>query len=312
MAYNMRNKSYETLSKEQRGLKKSINALKENNPVLQELKPAVMNEDGTVKEPARYWTDKEIYKIYQSGANNSEKSFSKAIKPVNPNSTFVKIGQDLIGSGTTNGSFAQKHMKIAGHPSGGRDVIASQLGYGDDEMPAFNKMVRETGQVLGFAPGHIEMPGAYAVQVELEDGSTPIIYMQNDGKARETLGSISTMNKLIQSGNNYATKQLRSNTGDVVNEMTITELNPYTESYEAATIRSATNYTKDELDKINFKNVPGSGAVQIGLNDDGSPIVPKVFKLMYDDEMQRAINQTTKYYDAAPNAGQVLSKQQKN
>ena len=50
----------------------------------------------------------------------------------------------------------------------------------------------------------------------------------------------------------------------------------------------------------------------IALNDDGSPVIPKVYKTMYDDEMQRGINSITRFYDEAPNQNQTLSKAQKN
>tara|TARA_R110000796_G_scaffold181330_1_gene297933 strand:- start:76813 stop:78825 length:2013 start_codon:yes stop_codon:yes gene_type:complete len=310
MSYGMNNKSYETLNKEQRELKENLGALRENNPVLNDLKPAVMNPDGSVKEPARPWSDKEVYDIYKNGTLKAEKTMSKVIKPVNPSSTFVKLGEDLIGSGDRNGNFATKHMKIAGHPSGGKDVIASQLDLSD--TAEFNAIVRKTGKVIGFAPGHIEMPGAFAVQIELEDGSTPIVYMQNDGKPKQMLGTVSRMNEAIKTGVNYQRQQVRGAGGQVINEMVVTELNPNSKSYEAATIRSETEYTKDELDQLNFQRVAGSGAVQLAMNDDGTPVMPKVYKLMYDDEMQRSINNVTAYYDKAPATGQVLGKSAKN
>ena len=299
LAYDMNHKSYETLSRQQVELKENLASLRENNPVLSGINPAT-------NQP---YTDREVYDIYKNGALKAEKTMSKVIKPVNPSSTFVKLGEDLIGSGDRNGNFPTKHMKLAGHPSGGKDVIASQL---DLEPNEFNEVVRRTGRVIGFAPGHIEMPGAFAVQIELEDGSTPIVYMQNDGKPRQMLGSISKMNEAIKTGTNYVNNKVRGGDGSVVNEMIVTELNPQTKSYEAATIRSKTEYTKEELDQMNFQRVQGSGAVQLALNDDGTPIEPKVFKLMYDDEMQRSINNVTRFYDKAPAGSQVLGKSQKN
>lgn len=290
-------------------LKKSIETLRANNPILNSLKPAKLNPDGSVKEPPKPWSDKEIYDIYKNGEMKASKSMSKVIKPVNPNNTFVKIGEDLIGSGDRNGSFVTKNMKMSGFPSGGKDVIASQL---DLDPSEFNEIVRKTGRVIGFSPGHIDMPGAYTVQIELEDGSTPVVYMQNDGKARRDLDPISRMNSLVRSGKNFDSKQIRGSKGDIINEMFVSELNPHSKSYEAATIRSETKYTKDELDQLNFKRVPGSGPVMVAVNDDGSLIIPEVYKTMYDDEIQRGINSITKHYDEAPNQKQSLSKAQKN
>lgn len=299
LSYDMNNKSYDKLSREQTQLKENLASLRDNNPVLSGINP----------ETNQPYTDKEVYDIYKNGALKAEKTMSKVIKPVNPSSTFIALGEDLIGSGDRNGSFATKHMKIAGHPSGAKDVIASQL---DLDTNEFNEMIRTTGKVIGFAPGHIEMPGAFAVQVELEDGSTPIIYMQNDGKPRQMLGTISRMNEAIKSGENYSNQKIRSGTGAIVNETVVTELNPQTKNYEAATIRSETEYTKEEIDQLNFQRVQGSGAVMLAMHDDGTPVEPKVFKLLYDDEMQRSINMVTKFYDKAPDGKQVLGKSQKN
>lgn len=297
LSYDMNNKTYQQLNKEQAELKASLDELRKNSPVLNSFKPEVKDEAGNVVEPSRPWTDKEVYDIYMNGAKNAEKSMSMIIKPQNPSSTFVALGKELIGSGDANGTFATKYMKIAGYEGGSKEVIAEQL---DLEPQEFNAIVRKTGRVLGFAPGHIEMPGAFAVQIELEDGSTPVIYMQNDGKPKDMLGSISKMNEAIKTGKNYVNTKRRSNvSNDVINEMVITELNPQTKGYEAAVIRSKTEYTKDELDKMQFKRATTeSGATAlVAVNDDGTTIEPKVFKFFYDEEMQRSINQVTSYYD---------------
>ena len=289
-------------------LRENLNTLRENNPVLNGINP----------ETNQAYTNKEIYNIYKNGALRAEKTMSKGIKPMNPNSTFVKLGEDLIGTATRNGSFATKNMKIAGQPSGRRSVVASQMGLDQD---VFNEMVRTSGQVLGFAPGHIDMPGAFAVQIEIPEdtsaynkGDTPIIYIQNDGKAREELGSISRMNQAITTGKNYMLTQYRDNTGGLGNEMVITELNPSSKTYEAAVVRSKTEYTKEQIDKIAFKRVvsPMGNEVLAGFNDDGTPIIPMVVKLPYDEEMQRSINRVTAMYDKAPAGSQVLGKSQKN
>tara|TARA_R110002049_G_scaffold231127_2_gene403460 strand:- start:56698 stop:58755 length:2058 start_codon:yes stop_codon:yes gene_type:complete len=298
-------------------LKENLDRLRANNPILDSLKLPVMNEDGSIKEPARPWTDKEVYDIFVNGAKRAEKSMSKAIKPMNPNSTFNKIAEEVTGSGDINGTFATKTMKIAGKEIGGRAVIASQIGLDGD---VFNQVMRN-GKVLGFAPGHVDMPGAFAVQIEIpkdtsayNKGDTPIIYVQNDGKARSELASISRMNEAIVTGQNYMHNQYRDNSGKIGNEMIITELNPQSKNYEAATIRSRTKYTKEEIDNILFQRVisPMGTEVLAGFNDDGTPIIPMVVKLSYDEEMQRSINRVTAMYDKAPAGSQVLGKSQKN
>jgi len=303
--FDMANKSYEKENKEVAELKESLDSLRKANPVLSSINP----------ETNLPYTDKEVYDIYKNGALKAEKTMSKVIKPSNPNNTFVALGEDLLGDGDTNGSFAQKTMKIAGKEIGAKDVVASQMGL---ELDQFNSLMRK-GKVLGFAPGHIEMPGAFVVQIEIDEntgkydkGDTPIVYVQNDGHPRQLLGSISRMNEAIKSGKNYNKHMIRSASGIPVNEMVVTELNPQTKTYEAATIRSETEYSKEEIDQLNFQRVPGSGAIQIALNDDGTPVLPKVYKLMYDDEMQRSINKVTSHYDQIANSKQVLGKSQKN
>ena len=293
------------INKKKVELKENLDNLRKNNAVLAGNKNAVLNEDGSIKEPARPWTDREVFDLYKNGAKKAEKSMSLVVRPENPSSTFVAMSENLIGSGTTNGSFASKHMKIAGQKSGGKDIIASQMGI--DNLDEFNTMIRTTGQVIGFSPGHPEMPGAFAVQVEiLEDtgvykkGDTPIIYMQNDGKPKQMLGNVSRMNDAIRKGENFSNKQVRGNGGAVVNEMVITELNPYSKTYEAGVIRSKTLYTKDELDQLTFKRAtsPTGASILMAYNNDGSLVTPKVFKLTYDEEMQRGINRVTGHYDS--------------
>ena len=297
--------SQERINKKKIELKENLDRLRNNNPVLAGNKRAVLNPDGTIKEQERPWTDREIFDIYKNGAKKAEKSMSLIVKPENPSSTFVAMSEKLIGSDLRNGSFAGKHMKIAGQKSGGKDIIAHQMGIKD--LDKFNTMVRTTGQVVGFSPGHPEMPGAFAVQVEiLEDtdmykkGETPIIYMQNDGKPKQMLGSISRMNDAIRGGENFSNKQIRGKGGAVVNEMVITELNPYSKTYEAGVIRSETLYTKDELDQLAFKRAtsPTGASILLAYNNDGSLVIPKVFKLTYDEEMQRGINTVTRHYDS--------------
>jgi hypothetical protein len=306
--FDRMNPSYAKENEEKVALKESLDKLRNNNPVLAGNKNAVLNEDGSIKEPARPWTDREIFDLYKNGAKKAEKSMSLVVRPENPSSTFVAMSENLIGSGLRNGSFASKHMKIAGQKSGGKDIIASQMGI--DNLDEFNTMIRTTGQVIGFSPGHPEMPGAFAVQVEiLEDtgvykkGDTPIIYMQNDGKPKQMLGNVSRMNDAIRNGENFSNKQVRGNGGAVVNEMVITELNPYSKTYEAGVIRSKTLYTKDELDQLTFKRAtsPTGASILMAYNNDGSLVEPKVFKMTYDEEMQRGINRVTGHYDSVKN-----------
>ena len=303
--FDNQNPSYGRENKARIELRESIDKLRKNNSVLAGNKPEVKDAAGNVLEPARPWNDKEIYEIYRNGAKKAEKSMSKVIVVNNPSSTFIKMGENLIGSGTKNGSFVTRNMKIAGMPSGSKEVLAERMGIND--LSEFNLMIRETGKVLGFAPGHSEMPGAYVVQVEIKEdtgaynkGDTPLIYMQSEGKSKELLGSISRMNDAIKEGKGLTNRKIRGAGGKVVNEMTITELNPYSKSYEAAVIRSETEYTKDELDKIEFKRVssPSGRSMMMGYNPDGSLIVPKVYRLDYDEEMQRSINTVTDYYDS--------------
>lgn len=293
--YDYNHKGYDTLSKEAKDLKATLNTMRENYPVLAGNKPAVMGDNGVVLEAARPWNDQEIYEIYSNGAKASEKSFSKVIKARNPSSTFYALGEKIVGSADRNGEFATKNMKLAGKISGGSDLIAKQL---DLDQSKFNEIVRKTGRVIGFAPGHIDMPGAFAMQIELPDGSTPIVYVENDGKASQDLQTVSWMNEAIQNSEPYKLHQRRNEKGDVVNEHVITELNPTSKSYEAGIIRTQGNYTEEDINSMKFMRIPGRAA-SIAVDDIGHPIIPRVVKSNYNEEMQRSIKVVTDSYDSA-------------
>lgn len=297
-AYDLRNPSYSVLSREQRGLKESLNTLRENFPVLEGINP---------KTNVPY-SDQEIFEIYSNGAKLAEQSYSDVVIPLNPKNSFVEIGNTLLGEEGRPGTFAQKNMKVAGMPEGAsKDVVADKMGLSTEEL----MRVVEKGTVLGFAPGHVDMPGAFAVQVEI-DGETPVIYIENNGKATEIMKPVSWMNEAIKSGKNYSLHKSRSASGGINNEHVITELSPATGKYEAAIIRSKTEYTKDELDQLSFMAHPQNPSILVAVDDEGTPVKPYVVKTMYQDELQRATDMTTALYDKTPNASQTLSKGQKN
>jgi len=304
-AWSVRNEDENRAEGMKRDLRESLSNLRESFPVLAGVNPETNKE----------YSDKEIFEMYMNGAKKASLSYSQVVKPANPSSTFVELGKELVGSGERNGTFASKNMKIAGGIAGGSDLIAEQMGLTQIE---FNTMVRTTGRVIGFAPGHVDMPGAFAVQVELpagsdDEGGNRIIYMQNDGAAKNILGSVSRMNEAVKTGKNFETKpQGRNAKGETVTEHIFTELNPSSKSYEAAIIRSTKEFTRDEISQMVFKRDNTNPTIQVGFDQEGNKIVPPVMRWDYDDELQRASNAASNYYDKIPDQKQTLSKAQKN
>ena len=297
-------KTIDKISNEVNDLEVTVSKLRELYPALKGNKPgtaipAVGTPGSRGYIPAvgaTPYTDKDIYEIYASGATRAQDSYGIGIEPANPNNLFYKVGERIVGSLESPGSFGQKNMKIAGFPGGGKDVIAEHL---DMDLDDFTDMVATSGRLIGFAPGHVDMPGAYAVQVKMDDGSTPIIYMENDSDAKGILEPVSWMNKAIQDVEPITTYKRLTPSGKIRYDHVITELDPNTRNFEAFIVRTKGDYKKEDIDKMKFVFDPETN-VQRAVDDQGIPIVPNVVKRDYNQEMQNGINQITRRYDETP------------
>lgn len=303
MAYDLQNRNHDAESSSLANIRATLGELRTNFPALAGVNP----------ETKQNYTDREVFDIYQRGKKRTMASFSQVVKPSNPSSTFIAIGEALIGSGTRNGSFTKKNMMTEGGKSGGIDEIAKEFGFeSDDEMKIFKEAIRTTGSVMGFSPGHVDMPGAFAVQIELPDGSTPLIYMQNDDKAVEAFSSVASMNQSVIDANPYKHSRSINGKGELVNQHVITELSPLSGTYEAAIIRSKTKYTSDELANLTFARSRKDPSTQVAVDANGKALVPTVFRHNYDDEIQRTTKKVTRYYDSIADKKQGFTDAQKN
>ena len=317
MVYDLKNKNHDAESSSLANIRATLGELRTNFPALAGINPETKIGPNGEKLPGRNYTDREVFDIYQRGKKRTMASFSQVVKPSNPSSTFVAIGEALIGSGKRNGTFTKKNMMTEGGKSGGIDEIAKEFGFeSDDEMKIFKETIRTTGSVMGFSPGHVDMPGAFAVQIELPDGSTPLIYMQNDDKAVAAFSSVASMNQSVIDANPYNHSRSINAKGELVNQHVITELSPLSGTYEAAIIRSKTKYTSDEIANLTFVRSSKDPSTQVAVHKVGKPpydpVVPTVFRHNYDDEIQRTTKKVTRYYDSIADKKQGFTKAQKN
>jgi len=301
MAFDNNNKSADQIEKDRIRLKETIDKIREsyttikgNNPA--SARPAVGSPGSRTYTPAveaSPYTDQEIYDIYTQGAEKGEASYTTAIAPLNPSNLYYGQQDMIKGTEDAPGTFASSTLKIAGFPSGGADVIAKQLGMSEEE---FTAQVGKTGAHLGFAPGHVDMPGAHAMQFKHKDGSSFILYVQNGGESKAVLEPVSWMNKAIQETKPFTTYKRRAPSGKIRYDHIITDLNPNTKSFDAYTVRTTGEYTEKEISDMKFQYLPKFNA-QVAVDDQGFPKVPHVLKRNYDQEMQWATDEITTMYD---------------
>mgnify|MGYP000138510597 FL=1 len=267
-------------------LKAVITNLKTDNPNLNEL------------------SDRAVFDLYNEAKKRSVKSFAQVVKPMNPKSTYKALETNLIGSGDKSGDIMQKTVKT----SDGKTMAYNELFESDEydhlDKNELNAAIRSTGKVLGFAPGHIDMPGASVVQFEDPNGDIHILYVEADDKESKAFAGVAKMNKAIIDGQNYSHENVGGR-----HEHIITELSQRSGKYEAAIIRAQEEIPNEELRELewtyaNNPNYPGALISEY----NGNPVL----RYNFDDEVQRSTNKVTNYYDETPNASQGLSKEQKN
>lgn len=303
MNYDLNNRDHETESSSLANIRATLGDLRTNFPALAGVNP----------ETKQNYTDREVFDIYQRGKKRTMASFSQVVKPSNPSNTFTALGEALIGSGKRNGTFTQKHMMTEGGKSGDIKQIAKEFGFESDaEMKIFKEAIRTTGSVLGFSPGHVDMPGAFAVQFELPDGSSPLVYMKNDDKTVTAFSSVASMNQSVIDANPYKHSRSINAKGELVNQHVITELSPLSGTYEAAIIRSKTKYTADEIANLKFARSRKDPSTQVAVDEKGKALVPTVFRHNYDDEIQRTTKKVTRFYDSIADKKQGFTDAQKN
>jgi hypothetical protein len=301
IAFNNNNKSADQIEKDRKKLKETIDKIRESYSTIKGNKPGSgVPESGSPGDrgyaPAvgeRPYTDQEIYEIYTQGAQKSEASYTTSIAPINPSSLYYGEQEMIKGTEDAPGSFASANLKIAGFPSGGAEVIAERLSISEDE---FTAQVGKTGAFLGFAPGHVDMPGAHAMQFKLKDGSTYILYVEGGGESKKVLQPVSWMNKAIQEVKPFTTYKREFAGGKIRYDHVVTDLNPNTKSFDAYTVRTTGEYTEKEISDMKFEYVEKYNS-QVAVDDQGFALVPNVLKRNYDQEMQSATNEITDMYD---------------
>lgn len=267
-------------------LKTVIAKIKEENPNLAGLK------------------DKQVYDLYNDAKTRAVKSFAQVVKPDNPKSTFYALESNLIGVGTKTGDIMQKTVKTTDGSVMAYNEIFESDEYDHLDKNELNQALRDTGKVIGFAPGLVDMPGATVVQFEDPDGDTHLLYVEPDDKQAKTFSAVGKMNEAVISGTNYSHSL---NNGR--HEHVITELSDRTGRYEAAVIRAKEEIPQNDLRELewtpaNNPSYPGALISQY----NGQPVL----RYNFDDEVERSKKSITSYYDITPDASQGLTKSQDN
>lgn len=278
----------------QRQTREGVEKIRENYPEL-----SVKSEDGKINA-----TDQQIYNAYANGQKAKAKTYGTVISAKNLGNAFNNERDILLGTGESNGTFAHKHMQTPGHASGRPEVVAHQLGF--EDMAEFNAAMRK-GQVMGIAPSHAEMPGAYAVSIELPEsfgddkGQAKIIYVKNDGNVTKSFSGVDQMNKAITNGIDYddTLPTVISSGGVPLYQTITTDLDVPNERFEAFIVRSSKPVSRDQLKEyegtwkpIRTKNNDKAWAPFV----DGK-YVPNIIRLSQHEEIQRSTNAVRKMYD---------------
>ena len=282
--------------KKRKGIKDKIAEMKDKFPSLNKLKPAVINDDGTVAEPARPWNEEEIFKAILNGSNNASVAMGQISIPYNSKSTFYNYVQDnVIGTKERAGSFASSQMQFEGNPAGGVDLIAEQMGFSDTK--SFIESFQETGKAVGLLPGNLDFPGAYGIQMKDESGNIRMVSVENGSSSGYVFNTVSKMNKALSSGIPYQKNQFTNDNGDVIHKHIMTDINPSNGSMSAYSITTQNkNVTKEDIEGYMFKT--GPRGYEFAYTADGTTqIFPTVMRSTYDQEMQRANVQVEKKFN---------------
>lgn len=282
--------------KKRKDIKDKISEMKDKYPSLNKQKPAVINDDGTVAEPARPWNEEEIFKAILNGSNNASVAMGQISIPYNSKSTFYNYVQDnVIGTKERAGSFASSQMQFEGFPAGGVDLIAEQMGFSDTK--SFIESFQETGKAVGLLPGNLDFPGAYGIQMKDQSGNIRMVNVENGSSSGYVFNTVSKMNKALSGGIAYQKNQFTNDNGDVIHKHIMTDINPSNGSMSAYSITTQNkNVTKEDIEGYMFKT--GPRGYEFAYTADGTTqIFPTVMRSTYDQEMQRANVQVEKKFN---------------
>ena len=281
-----RGTGYDDMEKRNK-IKDKIAEMREKYPSLRKQKVAVLNDDGTVAEPARPWNEEEIFKAILNGSNNASVAMGQISIPYNSKSTFYNYVQtNVIGTKERAGSFASSQMQFEGNPAGGVDLIAEQMGF--DDTKSFISSFQETGKAVGLMPGNLDFPGAYGVQMKDSNGNVRMVNVENGSSSGYVFNTVSKMNKALSGGIAHQKNQFTNDNGDVVHKHIMTDINPSNGSMSAYSITTQNkDVTREDIESYTFKR--GPRGYEFAYTADGTTqIFPTVMKSTYDQEMQRA------------------------
>ena len=281
-----RGTGYDDMEKRNK-IKDKIAEMREKYPSLRKQKLAVLNDDGTVAEPARPWNEEEIFKAILNGSNNASVAMGQISIPYNSKSTFYNYVQtNVIGTKERAGSFASSQMQFEGNPAGGVDLIAEQMGF--DDTKSFISSFQETGKAVGLMPGNLDFPGAYGVQMKDSNGNVRMVNVENGSSSGYVFNTVSKMNKALSGGIAHQKNQFTNDNGDVVHKHIMTDINPSNGSMSAYSITTQNkDVTREDIESYTFKR--GPRGYEFAYTADGTTqIFPTVMKSTYDQEMQRA------------------------
>lgn len=282
--------------KKRKDIKDKIAEMREKYPSLNKQKPAVINDDGTMAEPARPWNEEEIFKAILNGSNNASVAMGQISIPYNSKSTFYNYVQDnVIGTKERAGSFASSQMQFEGFPAGGVDLIAEQMGF--DDTNSFITSFQETGKAVGLLPGNLDFPGAYGIQMKDKDGNIRMVNVENGSSSGYVFNTVSRMNKALSGGIAHQKNQFTNDNGDVIHKHIMTDINPSNGSMAAYSITTQNkDVTKEDIENYMFKR--GPRGYEFAYTADGrTQIFPTVMRSTYDQEMQRANIQVEKKFN---------------
>lgn len=294
------NPSYSAAQKQRAKIKRSMNELKSKYPLLTtQLVPEVIGEDGvTVLQPARPYTEREIYTAFQQGRKKAAFQFSQAIMPMNVDNTFNNYVESLIGTKERPGTFASMTMSIDGSEPASLEATAKNdlVNIDADDL---RQAIATTGKVIGFLPGHSSMPGAYAIQFVDPNNSdkTRVLSVKGSNKSKQIFNTVSKMNNQIIKAIPHSKQVVMNSKGVRVNQHIVTEMNPATGEMSAYTINTkGEDYTKEDIDSFKFVYDSARG-VEVAYKD-GAIVTPPLTRKNYDQEIQIAQQATSNMFDS--------------
>jgi len=284
-----------------------VKDVREKNPVWNELKPEVKNPDGTIKEPARKWNDKEVYTAYIGAKKRSALTASQVISPRNPENTFYAVGDALLGKNGSLAGIVQKNISLMlpSGEKGGYRVMMEKLGYtGAEAMDDFLADLK-AGGADSYSPGIPDMPGARRISfINSNTNKAVVMFAEPSIEEAKAFANVNEINKLIYSGEPF--KEL-GKTSKNANQYAVAELRPETGQYEGATIitQPGVELTHSDMKEISYEAVISNGILQPGLLrgtiTSGPNKGEEIIRYSLDAEIQFGITAINKYNDTTRN-----------